>query len=46
MGIYKAFEEGVNPVEDILNGKPLIVNHKGKELIYANSFAKEEEFTV
>ena len=46
MGIYKAFEEGVNPIEDILNGEPLVVNHKGKELVYANSSNLEQGLTI
>jgi len=45
--VYYGFEEGVNPVEDILNGKPLIVVTKdNKRHIYANAYMLENNKTL
>ena len=46
MGIYHRFEESINPVEDILNGEPLVIDHSGKQYIYANAYALENTHTT
>ena len=38
INVYFRFGEGINPIEDILNGKPLVVEVKDKKYIYANAY--------
>jgi hypothetical protein len=43
MNLYHAFDKGLNPIEEILNGKPLILEINEKRYIYANNYALEKE---